>query len=81
MSGKHGVAAPRAADAAHATHITITQGMSGYFAVMVWWNPDMGGFWEPYDTGTGRYSTAADAEPEAMQWARDEGIKYVVPKQ
>lgn len=60
-------------------YITITHGMSGYFAVKVWWNPDHGGFYEPWDTGDGRYANAADAEPEAMEWAHTEGLEYRKP--
>lgn len=59
----------------HSTYITTTSGMSGYFAVQVWWNPDPG-FWEPYQTGVGRYSKIGQAISEAMQWAEAEGMKY-----
>lgn len=55
--------------------ISVTQGMSGYFAVMYWWNPEMGGFPEPYETGFGRYPDRASAIVEAVQWAKDENIK------
>lgn len=54
--------------------ITTTSGMSGYFAVMYWWNPE--GFPEPYQTGFGRYATRAEAEEEAKAWAEAEGIRY-----
>ena len=64
------------AAAPHATYITVTQGMSGYFAVMLWWNPDMGGFYEPWNTGVGRYPTREEAETEAKQWAEAEGVAY-----
>lgn len=56
--------------------ITTTQGMSGFFAVMYWWNPDMGGFWEPYETGFGRYSDEARAIEEAETWAENEQLDY-----
>ena len=46
-------------------YITVTQGMSGYFAVMVWWNPE--GFEEPYQTGVGRYKTEKEAKIEAKR--------------
>lgn len=59
----------------HKTFITLTQGMSGWFAVMYWWNPE--GFWEPYDTGIGRYATPDLAETEAQNWAKEEGLEYV----
>ncbi len=60
-----------------AKHVTITKGMSGHFAVIVWWNPDMGGFWEPWDTGIGRYATEAEAYGEAEFIAKEEGLPLV----
>lgn len=56
-------------------YITTTSGMSGYFAVIIWWNPDPG-FWEPYQTGIGRYATREEAIVEAKQWAESMRIKY-----
>lgn len=56
--------------------ITTTQGMSGWFAVMYWWNKENGGFWEPYETGFGRYSEEARAIEEAKIWAEAEEIAY-----
>jgi hypothetical protein len=61
-------------------YITTTQGMSGWFAVMYWWNnqePDIGGFWEPWETGFGRYENEARAIEEAELWADSEGLEYV----
>ena len=58
-------------------YITTTEGMSGHFAVMLWWNPDMGGFWEPWDTGIGRFATREEAAEEAKQWAEAEELEYV----
>jgi hypothetical protein len=57
--------------------ITTTQGGSGWFAVHYWWNRDMGGFWEPWDTGIGRYSSEEKAIEEAKDWAEAEGMEYV----
>lgn len=58
--------------------IAITSGMSGFFAVHYWWNPEDGGFPEPYNTGFGRYPKTIkgelDAISEAKHWAEDEGI-------
>jgi hypothetical protein len=48
--------------------------ISGYFAVEYWWNPD--GFWEPWQTGIGRYSTKEEAIAEARYWAETEGIEF-----
>lgn len=56
--------------------IGVTSGMSGYFAVMYWWNPE--GFPEPYNTGFGRYKTEAEAVIEAQQWAADENIPFIL---
>lgn len=53
--------------------IGVTQGMSGYFAVHYWWNPE--GFPEPYNSGFGRYATELEAAQEAQQWALDEDIR------
>lgn len=55
-------------------------GMSGYFAVMMWWNSEEAdipeGFWEPWDTGFGRYNTKLAAEIEAKSWAEAEEVSY-----
>jgi len=63
--------------------ITVTKGMSGYFAVQMWWNtqdhPDLGGFWEPWDTGMGRYPSQQEAIQEAKEWADAECIRFVAP--
>lgn len=59
--------------------ITTTQGMSGFFAVHMWHNEeekDIGPFWEPYDTGIGRWETREEAELEAIDWANMLEIEY-----
>lgn len=59
--------------------ISVTQGMSGFFAVMYWFNdqePGMPGFWEPYDTGFGRYATYDEAAAEAKVWAESEDLQF-----
>lgn len=60
----------------HPTFITVTQGMSGYFAVMMSWNSECDGFYEPWTTGFGRYEKKEDAIEEAEFWAKDEGLEY-----
>ena len=63
------------------SYITVTSGMAGYFAVQIWWNnedPKMA-FWEPYDTGLGRYREIEMAIEEAKEWAEAEGLRYVAP--
>jgi hypothetical protein len=64
----------------HSSFITVTQGMSGYFAVLMWWNDKDfpgEGFWEPYNTGIGRYATKEEAQEEAKFWAEDEELRYI----
>lgn len=58
--------------------ITVTEGMSGFFAVHMWLNEeeDFGPFWEPYVTGMGRYATREEAEVEAIEWAENTGMEY-----
>lgn len=54
--------------------ITTSQGMSGFFAVMMW---DGGGFDEPWQTGDGRYRDHEQAKREARDWAEAEDLEYV----
>lgn len=58
--------------------VSVTRGMSGHFAVIYWWNQEQGGFWEPWDTGIGRYATEAEAREEAAELACEE-IPYLMP--
>ena len=58
----------------HPSFISVTQGMSGYFAVLMSWSRD--GFYEPWNTGFGRYSTREDAIREAREWAEAEELEY-----
>lgn len=60
----------------HAPYITVTQGMSGFFAVKLWFNPEMDGFWEPWDTGELRCKTEGEAEVEAKIWAKADGVEF-----
>jgi len=71
----------RAPDQRH--YVTTTEGMSGHFAVLLWWNDEpqqlqqLNGFWEPWSTGAGRYPDQESAEEEAQFIARDEELFYV----
>ena len=59
--------------------ITVTQGMSGWFAVEMWYNNEDYadyGFWEPWQTGVGRYATREQAIVEAKDWANDCDLEY-----
>lgn len=58
----------------HPPYVTTTNGMRGWFAVLVHWNEE--GFYEPWNTGFSSYKTKAEAEVEAKQWAEDEGIEF-----
>lgn len=62
-------------------YVTITWGISGHFAVMVWLNPDMGGFWEPLESGKGRYATKEEAIAEGREWAKTEELEFKMPKE
>lgn len=59
--------------------ITVTKGMSGYFAVLMWWAPEHGGFWEPWQTGIGRYDEKWRAVSEAKVWAECEELEFKEP--
>lgn len=60
----------------HPDVVTVSFGMSGFFAVMLTWNEDYGGFYEPFNTGIGQYDTGDKANKEAKQWADLENAKY-----
>lgn len=59
----------------HKPYVSVTSGMSGYFAVLYWWNPE--GFTEPWQTGCGRYKEYARAVEEAKEWAKAEELEYI----
>jgi hypothetical protein len=50
-------------------YITVTSGMSGWFAVEVRDN-------EPWQAGVGRFERHEDAELEAKAWAQEDGLTY-----
>jgi len=54
--------------------ITIVQGVSGYFAVLVHRNHK--GIWETLDTCHGVYVTKEAAAVEAMEWSEAIGVPY-----
>jgi len=57
-------------------YVTITHGMRGYFAVLLHWNEDHGGFWEPWNTSDFSYSSRAGAERDGKAWAEAEGLEF-----
>lgn len=61
--------------------ITCVELGSGWAAVMFWWNNEDipgHGFWEPWDTGIGRYSDEFSAEIEGRFWGRSEDVRFIL---
>lgn len=58
--------------------ISVYQSIGGWKAVELWWNPDMDGFWEPWQTGIGAYDTRDEAIAEAKSWAEAEELECEV---
>lgn len=56
-------------------YIDITQGIGGWFCVLLTWNEDNGGFYEPWTTSPARYSHPEAAIDEALVWAQNEEIR------
>lgn len=59
---------------------TVTEGMSGHFAVLIHVNEqDIPGvpFYEPYDTGLGRYDNREDAVTEAKINAEVDNLPFL----
>lgn len=56
---------------AEANYVTVTEGGSGHYAVLV-----DGKNGEPIQTGSGRYATAEEAAGEAKDWATAEGLEF-----
>lgn len=57
--------------------ITVTQGMSGWFAVMIADYEDIDWGADIVTTGIGRYRTRDEAENEGRNWAESEEIPFV----
>lgn len=57
--------------------ITTYLPIAGWKAIHYWWNPDMGGFWEPWSTGDFAYDTEAEAIEDAKLWAECDDIPYL----
>lgn len=56
-------------------YVTVSQGLHGYYAVLVIWRR-VEGIYEPFMTGVDLYRTELDAVPEAVAWARDERVVF-----
>jgi len=60
----------------HAPFVTVSEGMRGWFAVVMWWNPDLGGFWEPWQTSPESFDEKQDAVESARNWAVADGLAF-----
>lgn len=58
------------------SYVTVTHGMRGWFAVLMHWNTDLGGFWEPYVTDSSSFKTREAAIPAAKAIAEAEGVEF-----
>ena len=62
--------------------ISVTHGMSGYFAVMMaefYCAATDDWTWEPWNSGFGRYDTTEPAMAEGRVWAEQEDIPFLNP--
>ena len=57
--------------------VTTYLPVAGWKAVYYWWNPDQGGFWEPWQTSDFAFATEDEAEAYGKGWAESEEISYV----
>jgi hypothetical protein len=57
-------------------YVTVTSGMRGFFAVLLMWNPDHGGFWEPWTTSDSSFPTPDGAIEDAKAWADAEDLEF-----
>jgi hypothetical protein len=57
------------------SYITTYKSMGGWKAVLLWWNPELGGFYEPMQTSDG-FETKDQAVSWGKMWAKDEGVEF-----
>lgn len=57
--------------------MTAYQSIAGWNAVEMWWNPEHGGFWEPYDVRRVQSEDSAPALVAAKQWAAESGKPFI----
>ncbi len=57
--------------------ISIYKPIAGWKAIQYWWNPEMGGFWEPWQTGSFVHESSHAAWAEAQEWALAEDIPLI----
>ena len=62
----------------HRSFITVYKPIAGWKAVQYWWNedPELGGFWEPWQTGICAFATKEEAIEDAKFWAEDEELPF-----
>lgn len=60
---------------AHKPYVTVTNGLRGFFAVLVCWNEEMDGY-EPWNTSDASYAAREGAEEDAKAWAEAENVEY-----
>lgn len=63
-------------NATHPAHVVHYKSIAGWQSMVVWRNPEHGGFWEPWDTGGGPYALEAEAIAEAKAWAEAWSLVY-----
>jgi hypothetical protein len=61
-----------------ASFITVYKPIAGWKAVQYWWNPDLGGFWEPWQTGFCAFATKEEAVEDATFWAEAEELPLYI---
>ena len=57
--------------------ITVYQTWGGWNSVMMWWNAELGGYWEPWQTGMGPYDTREEAVRDGKSWAIEEKLEFM----
>jgi hypothetical protein len=60
----------------HPAYVTITKGMREWFAVLLSWNPSMGGFYEPWQTHPASNEDKEGAIADGKSWAEAEGLEF-----
>lgn len=57
-------------------YISVYKPIAGWKAIQYWWNPDMEGFWEPWQTGSFAFATKEEAIEDAKFWAMCDDIPF-----
>lgn len=58
-------------------YVTVYKPVAGWKAVVMWWNDEDGGFWEPWQTSPFAFGSEQEAEAWARSWASAEGMEFV----